>query len=371
VGVLQVSIFILLPFLLMEGEKRLKWMSFFGTVVWCYLIGILIGNLTPDLLNKELTNSLVEVLILLAVPLLLFSLDLKKWMRNTKSTITSFIISLVSISIASVSVSFLFKNDLKEVWKVGGMLVGVYSGGTVNMSAIGKSLAIENETFLLVNAADIFVSSFYMLFVLMAAKKLLSPYFPKFQSSSENQETKEVELGFNFKEGWKALLLSLIVAGSSVGLSFLFFNKLFAPIILMGCTSLGILFSFSSKIRNLKSSFILGEYLLYIFCIGLGSMCDFREVAVNAPSIVQYVTLVLLIAISLHFIGAKFFKIDFDTAIITNVAAVFGPAFIAPVARTLGNREIIVTGLTCGLMGYAVGNYLGLGIAELIKYFLN
>lgn len=367
---IQLLLFLFLPYLFQKGEERYKWMSFFGTVVWCYLAGILMGNLIPEHLNKDITNRMVEVSVLVAVPLLLFTLDIKNWLRNTKTTIISFIISLISISIASFSISMLLSDSSGETWKIGGMLVGVYSGGTVNMSAIGKSLEISNETFLLVNAADIFISSFYMIFVLLIAKKLLAPYYPAFNFIGHEQHEDE-EDSFAPTKALKAILLSICVVGISLLLSHLFFSKIFAPFILLCCTSLGIIFSMNKKIQENQSSFKSGEYLLYIFCIGLGSLCNFREVAVNAPSIILFVSLVLVSAIILHFIGAKFFKVDIDTALITNVAAVFGPAFVAPVARSLNNREVITSGLTCGLMGYAIGNYLGLGMAQLIRFALN
>ena len=346
-------------------------MSFFGTVVWCYLFGILLGNLGSSLIDEKITNSLIEITVLLAVPLLLFTLDIKAWLKNTKSTIISFIISLISISIATLLVSLTFGKENPETWKLGGMLVGVYSGGTVNMSAIGKSLDVSNETFLMVNAADIMISSLYMLIVLMGAKKLLAYFLPAYDlKTHENEEQDEGPTSFNLNSCIKALLLALLVVGISLGTSQLFLNKLFAPLILLICTSLGIFFSLNKKVQKNPSSFITGEYFLYIFCIALGSLCNFDNLTSKAPEILLFVGLVLVLAILLHFLGAKLYKIDADTALITNVAAVFGPAFVAPVARAIGNKQIIVSGLTTGLMGYAVGNYLGLLMAHLIKSLL-
>jgi uncharacterized membrane protein len=48
--------------------------------------------------------------------------------------------------------------------------------------------------------------------------------------------------------------------------------------------------------------------------------------------------------------------------------ASFGPAFIGPVASVLKNKDIVVSGLTTGLVGYAVANYLGIGIAHLFHW---
>jgi uncharacterized membrane protein len=363
----QLIVFFILPYLFKKGEERFKWMSFFGTVVWCYLFGIILGNSASSLIDTKLTNTLIEVSVLLAVPLLLFTLDIKAWLKNTRSTIISFIISLVSISLATLSVSLAFTKSNLEVWKLGGMLVGVYSGGTVNMSAIGKSLEVPNETFLMVNAADILISSVYMLIVLMGAKKILSKFLPPYQFLDKSEEETDQSESFRFKSAGLAITLALIVVAISLGLSTFFYGEFFAPFILLVCTSLGILFSLNKSVQTNPSSFKTGEYILYIFCIALGSLCNFNNLSTNAPEIVLFVSLVLVIAISLHFIGARFFKIDADTALITNVAAVFGPAFVAPVARSLGNKQIIVSGLTSGLMGYAFGNYLGLAMAHLIK----
>jgi uncharacterized membrane protein len=61
----------------------------------------------------------------------------------------------------------------------------------------------------------------------------------------------------------------------------------------------------------------------------------------------------------LHFFLASLFKIDTDTILITSTAGIFGPPFVGPIAKALKNEEIIVSGITTGLVGYALGNYLG------------
>jgi uncharacterized membrane protein len=70
-------------------------------------------------------------------------------------------------------------------------------------------------------------------------------------------------------------------------------------------------------------------------------------------------------SIVLHFLFAWIFRVDADTTLITSVAGIFGPAFIGPVASVLKNKDIVVSGLTTGLVGYAIANYLGLGMAQL------
>ena len=79
--------------------------------------------------------------------------------------------------------------------------------------------------------------------------------------------------------------------------------------------------------------------------------------------IVAYVATVIFLSLSLHVLLCRLTGIDRDTTVITSTAALFGPAFIGPVSVRLGNRSVFVSGLMSGLVGYAVGNYLGIFIA--------
>jgi len=56
-----------------------------------------------------------------------------------------------------------------------------------------------------------------------------------------------------------------------------------------------------------------------------------------------------------------------DTFIITSVSAVCSPPFVPGVAAALKNKAIIISGLTTGIVGYAIGNYLGIFFAYLFR----
>ena len=156
-----------------------------------------------------------------------------------------------------------------------------------------------------------------------------------------------------------------------MGVSILIAGKITAPITLLGVSVAGVGCSFVSKIRHLPGAYNLGEYLLFVFCLAIGTTSSFVELLNSGLDLFLYVGTVLAIALLLHFLFAWFFKIDTDTVMITSTAGIFGPAFIGPVASVLKNREIVVSGLTTGLVGYAIANFLGIAIAFLFKAFLN
>ena len=57
--------------------------------------------------------------------------------------------------------------------------------------------------------------------------------------------------------------------------------------------------------------------------------------------------------------------------IITSASAICSPPFVPVVAAALKNRAVIISGLTTGIIGYALGNYLGITMAYVVKSFIN
>lgn len=107
--------------------------------------------------------------------------------------------------------------------------------------------------------------------------------------------------------------------------------------------------------------------MLLVFALAMGSMANFSELLAASSALFWFCGFVVFSSILLHYLLAILFRVDRDTLIITSTAAIFGPVFIGPVANAIGNRELITVGISLGLIGYAIGNYLGLGLAFILK----
>ncbi|MBQ0053809.1 MAG: DUF819 family protein [Bacteroidales bacterium] len=68
----------------------------------------------------------------------------------------------------------------------------------------------------------------------------------------------------------------------------------------------------------------------------------------------------------LQVVLAKIFKIDSDTMVIASVAFICSPPFVPMMSAAMKNRRVLVSGLSIGIVGYAVGNYLGYLISQLL-----
>ena len=69
----------------------------------------------------------------------------------------------------------------------------------------------------------------------------------------------------------------------------------------------------------------------------------------------------------LTFSLARVFRLDAETTAVASQAAVGGPSTAMALATSRGWADLALPGLMVGLLGYAVGNFAGLGIAFAIR----
>jgi uncharacterized membrane protein len=367
-------LYFLVPFVVLKLAPKVKLIELLSPVVCCYIAGIVLGNLPLGFSLKETVTPVTEGSVLLSIPLLLLSTDFPAWLRLAPKTVVSFLLVIFSVMVVSAASAFAFKGQLPEVDKLASMLVGVYTGGTANLVAIGMGLKVKQESFVLLNTADLLLGAIWLVIAMTFGKDLLAKILPPFTFNKEEQdrlnaeENKWMHLKFSEKSkiGLMLMGLTVLIVGISVGASQLFFKELVAPFIIMLLTGLAIGASFFKRLRDLPGSFEIGEYFLFVFCMAIGSLANISEIIGASGVYILFTAVIMFGSIFLHFFLCIFFKIDRDTALITSMAGIFGPAFIGPFAAVLKNREIVVSGVTTGLIGIALGTYLGF----LLYYFI-
>lgn len=350
-----------------------------GAVLIAYGVGLIIGNIgiLPGNSTKTL-EILTTATIPLALPLLLFSSNIRKWISISGKTMLSLLLALVAVMITVFSGYFLFKDKLDNIWQVSGMLVGVYTGGTPNLAAIQTALNVDKNLYLATHISDMFIGAIYFLFVLSIGQRFFQLFLPKFKKvdSAKNLNNESINDFENYHGIFRkrtvvhliiALGLSILIAAIGGGLSFLVPEEASMAVAILTITSLAVLFSLNPKVKKLEKSFQLGMYLILIFSLAVAAMGNIEQLLHSSPYILYYVAVVIVGTFILHMIFSAIFKIDADTTIITTAALIMSPPFVPAVAGALKNREILISGITVGIIGYAIGNYLGVFIAFWLK----
>jgi uncharacterized membrane protein len=120
-------------------------------------------------------------------------------------------------------------------------------------------------------------------------------------------------------------------------------------------------------VNKIKKTFQSGMYLIVIFCIVVGSMADFSIFTLDSLYIGAFIALVILGSLFFQVLFSRLFKIDTDTTIIASTAFIFSAPFVPTVANALKNKEIVLSGITIGIIGYASGNFLGITLAYFLR----
>lgn len=370
--IIQIIIIITIPLLSKWLTKTKKIPDWLSPVVICYTAGILFSNFPVFPTDRQLASTFSEVSILFAIPLLLYSTNIMNWFRYARNAIFAFMLCAISGAIAASIATYLFKNSLLDTWKLAGMAAGLYTGGTPNMQTIGLALQTPQEIIILMNAADVFTGGIYLVILTSIAHRILGFILPSFTNKSNDNDKLNNNFNFspfNFIDIVKGISVTIIVISISLGLTWIIFKKMDQPIfIMLMLTTLSIIASFFIKIRQIPGTFEIGEFFLLMFCISLGTLADFEKILAEGKEIIVFLASVLTLTVIINVILAKIFRVDRDTMLVTSTAGIYGPAFVGQVTTAIGNKELVFSGMAMGLLGYAIGNYWGIGLAYMLKW---
>ena len=376
-----IAAFCLIPAGVLWLCRRFSLLGKIGPVLILYFIGIIIGNigLMPGQLpavQELMSNAMVP----LAIPLMLFSSTFK--LSGARSQLLALITGMISVATAVVIGFLIFGDNIPEGSKVGGMLVGVYTGGTINLAALKTMLGVSDETYIMINSYDILVSFLYLTFLLTIGIKLFRKFLPNERKSysEEDEAAIRAEIGKENQNPYKGLFtrpgmaqagkllgLTALIVGVSAGIALLLPSGMFMTVFILLLTTLGIACSFIKPVREMKYSYDMGMYFIYIFCIAVASMADLSKLDfAGGIGLLGYLLAAVFGSLILQVIFAKIFRIDSDMMVISSVTYINSPPFVPMMAAAMKNKDVLIPGLTIGVIGYAAGNYLGFLMSQLL-----
>ncbi len=380
--------YFIIPILIILIFNKYRWAKSVGTVIMAYAVGIiaaLIGFLPTGTepgaeALESMQKTLMNVAVPLAIPLMLFNSDFKLWTKSLPKTMAVLIGGLVSILIAVVSGYFLFRNTgIPQFDRVAAMMTGIYTGGTMNFSALGNMLEVDPSIITLTLTFEEIATFPFIVFIVAGGYKFFRKLLPAKteNNAAQTEETFETESFENYKGMLQpktfgrmmlGFLLSLGMLAIGAGLSLLITGKLNELIVILTITTLAIVASFSPKVRALPKTFELGMFFILIFSIVVASKFDIHAIK-GSLHILWFILFVMLTSIVLHLIICKLFKVEGDLFTVGHISLLCSPPFVPPIVEALGNRKVLLSGIVIGLAGYAAGNYLGVLIAWMLGVF--
>ena len=371
--------YIIFPILIIEAFKRWTIVQKIGTVVLAYAVGIIaslcgvFNFATPEVAASfsKLQSTIMSVAVPLAIPLMLFNCDFKLWTKSLPKTAWALTTGIVAVIIASISGYFIFRNNVPEIAKVTGMMAGIYTGGTMNFNALGAALNVDRSVMAIVLAFQMVITTPYIFFLLGGGYKIFRKLLPykdithKGRMDEDEVETNDVEnyRGMfekkNFIGMMKGLGLSICFLAVGAGLALLITGTLNELVVILTITTLSIIASFFKPVRELPKTFELGMFFILIFSVIVASMFDINSVNGGSLYIGGFVFWIIGISVAIHLILCRIAKVSGDLFCVCQVGLLCSPPFVPPIAGAMKNKKVLISGIVVGLVGYAIGTYLG------------
>ena len=360
-----------IPLIIQKFKYKIPFSSFFSPIVLCYAAGILLS-----IINKERVNLFFNVAtwisqfsILVAIPLLLYGSSSIKRLSGYKRLGLSFFFASLSSAISCFTVAWWFQNDHTSFAQIGAMLTGLYIGGTPNMQAIGFALKGDPKLTVQLTAADALIGGSYLVLLTSIVPVLTSYVLPRFKETVANDDPISISTPIKMERRDYFILLFFTLGWLSVLLGLLYTFKQIdnTAIILFFITGISIILSFLKFIdKRSASSFKLGEYLLLVFALSLSIQGKWSDITRGSNLLFIITAASMYGSIGIHLILSKLFRIDRDTFLISSTAAIYGPPFVTQIASVIKNKYLLMPGILAGLLGYAIGNYIGLAVYYLL-----
>lgn len=166
-----------------------------------------------------------------------------------------------------------------------------------------------------------------------------------------------------------AVGLALLIVGVAAGLPMAFppdarrdFGTLVTILLI---TTFGLGLSFVPAVQALPHTFTVGQYVILVFALSVGMLASVEELIHTSPFLFAQVALSMVLGMALHVLGCWAVGIDVDTLLVASVSNICSPPFVPIATQATGNEDLLVPGISVGLLGYAYGSYVGIGVASL------
>lgn len=363
--------------------RRFPLLGRLGPIMVLYAVGMVVGNM-PFLPAgiATLQEIIPNVMIPLAIPMMLFGCSFSRGEARLQMKII--FSGFLSVCVA-VTIGYLcFGRHIGEGAEVGGIITGMYTGGTLNAAALQAIFRIESERFVLINSYDIIISFLYFVFLFSVGIKMFRRLYgerDKVLSAKSRAEIEEqiVQTEQNpYRRLWSRegaqqlgsmLLYTLVIVAVSAGVALLMPDGWFMVVFILLLTTLGVACSFIKRVRALDLSYDVGMYLIYIFSITIASMADFSNLDLaGGINQIAFMTVAVFLSLMIHAVVCRLMRVDADSMMISSVAFINSPPFVPMASAAMQNKHTLVTGLGAGIVGYAAGTHLGVLMAELLSH---
>ncbi|EQK89497.1 DUF819 family protein [Clostridioides difficile] len=359
--------------------QRYKAIKSLGPALTIIIMGIILSNLKVVPVSTELYGTISTYAIPVSVTIMLMSVDLKEMTKLSREPLIAIFVAVLTVSIMAFLFGLVFAEKISEGWKVAGMFVGTYTGGSANLTAIGTGLNVSRQTLAAANAADyvIGVPTLIFMFALPAIlknSKKFKKLWPYHVEESELEDCQNEEFmeskEWSIKDIAWMLAIGFVVTEVSTILAGYFNSSFSSAARILLVTTISIIIAQLKPVKKLKGNLDLGLFVALFFLCTIGFSVDIKEFLGSTFTITLYCFSIIFASFVFHLGITRLLKIKYQYVILSIVGAIADGPTSALVAASAKWNSLVSVAVVMGVIGGVLGNYAGISVAYAIKMSL-
>ncbi|KAH0937831.1 hypothetical protein HID58_005292 [Brassica napus] len=319
------------------------------------LIGLAASNLGVISSDSPAFAIVLNFLLPLAVPLLLFRADLR--LATTVGTaLAYYLVPMRALG--------------PDSWKIAAALMGRHIGGAVNYVAIANALEVSPSVLAAGLAADNVICAVYFTSLFAIGSKIPAETLPPPTSDAETSKGSETE---------NKIPVLLIATGIAVSLAICKVGALLTkhfgvsggslPAITAVVVVLATVFP-SQFGRLAPSGEAMALILMQVFFTVIGASGNIWSVINTAPSIFLFALVQIGTHLAVILGVGKLLNVELRLLLLASNANVGGPTTAAGMATAKGWNSLIVPGILAGIFGISIATFIGIGFGVKVLKFM-
>ncbi len=372
-----------------------------GASMMAIIFGAILSNAGLVPVSSPVYDAVLGPVTSVSIAWLLLSVDLRDLAKAGPRMTGAFGIAVLGTVLGAFTAALIYGSRFGEdTHRIAGALTGTYSGGSVNFVSVGREVGLTGSLFAGLNAADAVVTALWLGATIMlpmwlgrfyapvpegapvatppratdgpdAGNDRPAPSSPPPPGTEPPDHATERDRNHPYfaREGLSALAIGYLVAA---GLILVFASEWLAeavPLIpsIVWLTVLALALGHSPLFRDARGAMQLGSVGLHFFFVLIGILSRASEIAAVGVDVFFFTLIVVGVHGFVVFGAGKLLRLDIGTVSVASQAAVGGPSSALAVAISRDWRHLVLPGVVVGLFGYAVGNFLGLGVAYVLR----